>query len=58
MAYFRPLSVSELCLEGSGRGLIEVLPRHLLVGTEEDHDRPGQDFNRGSHEHVSASLYR
>jgi hypothetical protein len=27
-------------LEGKGRGLLEVLPRHLPIGTEEYHDKP------------------
>jgi hypothetical protein len=40
-------------LEGSGRGLIQVLPRHMPKGTEENYENfrhdsrcPGRDSNR------------
>jgi hypothetical protein len=31
-------------LEGYGRGLIEVLSRHFLVGIEENHENLNQDI--------------
>jgi hypothetical protein len=34
------MTTDEWSLEGSGRGLFEVLSRNLPGGTEESHDKP------------------